>query len=304
MEWRQILGFYHLVKEGSFTKAANATLRTQPALSQQIKALEEELGCRLVERLGRGKLRLTPAGERFLEFARTVIREHSDLEESLNEIVGEAKGSLAVAAPFTTLYYLFPGILKRYTRQFPHVRLTVLDRPQSQVVELVRSGGVDFGVALEQVAPGDLESIPWKEVASVLMTPKNHPLAGRNDLTIEDIAHFPLILPPATPAHTGRVALESLLAQRGLKYHVIMESSNVDLSSVYVEAGLGVALATVVVDLDILEGRNLVFVALEGYFEPARLAVIMRRGLEPLSYRRAFLDGLGLTWPQVASLPT
>ena len=69
MEWQQMLGFYHVARLGSFTKAGEATFRTQSALSQQIKALEEELGCRLLERIGKRKLRLTSPGERFFRFA-------------------------------------------------------------------------------------------------------------------------------------------------------------------------------------------------------------------------------------------
>ena len=71
MEWQQIIGFNYVAKLGSFTKAANATFRTQSAISQQIKNLEEELGCQLLERIGKRNLRLTSAGERFfLSFQR------------------------------------------------------------------------------------------------------------------------------------------------------------------------------------------------------------------------------------------
>jgi len=72
MEWQQIIGFYHVAKFGSFTRAAEATFRTQSALSQQIKALEEELECQLLERIGKKKIQLTPAGERLFTQKRRV----------------------------------------------------------------------------------------------------------------------------------------------------------------------------------------------------------------------------------------
>ena len=81
MEWQQIIGFHHLAKLGSFTRAAAATFRTQSALSQQIKALEEELDCPLVERIGKRKLRLTPAGERFAQFTEAILRRREQLQE-------------------------------------------------------------------------------------------------------------------------------------------------------------------------------------------------------------------------------
>ena len=73
MEWQQIIGFYHVAKLGSFTKAADATFRTQSALSQQVRNLERELDCRLLERIGKRKLRLTAAGERVFEFSETML---------------------------------------------------------------------------------------------------------------------------------------------------------------------------------------------------------------------------------------
>ena len=107
MEWQQVIGFYQIAKLGSFTKAAEATFRTQPALSQQIKALEEELDCHLFERIGKRKLRLTSAGERFLTFAESILENYDSLREDLNELKGSQKGRLKIAAPFTTLYHLF-----------------------------------------------------------------------------------------------------------------------------------------------------------------------------------------------------
>lgn len=79
MEWQQIVGFYHVVRLGSFTKAADVTFRTQSALSQQIKSLEQELECRLLERIGRKRLRLTLGGEQLFQFAQTIMEKHDHL---------------------------------------------------------------------------------------------------------------------------------------------------------------------------------------------------------------------------------
>ena len=113
MEWQQIIGFYHVAKLGSFTKAAEATFRTQSALSQQIGRLEDELECRLLERVGRRRLRLTFAGERLFEFSETVLRRYDALIEEIDALKTAQKGRLRIAAPFTTLYHLFPFSLKR-----------------------------------------------------------------------------------------------------------------------------------------------------------------------------------------------
>lgn len=119
MEWQQLLGFYHVVRLGSFTKAAEATLRTQSALSQQIKSLEEEFSCQLLERIGKRRLQLTPAGEKVLAFAELVLSNFELLQEELAEIKNLPRGRLQVAAPFTTLFHLLPNLLQDYRRQFP-----------------------------------------------------------------------------------------------------------------------------------------------------------------------------------------
>lgn len=292
MEWQQLVGFHQVAKLGSFTKAAEATFRTQSALSQQIKALEEEFGCPLLERIGKKKLRLTTAGERFLNFCTAVLGNYQHLQEELNEIKGLKKGHLRLAAPFTTLYHLFRDLLPAYIGKYPQVQLSILDRSQESVLELVKAGDLDFGLTLESAAPKDLVSRRWRRVEKVLLTPPDHPLAGLKRPTMEEIAKYPLILPPPSLRYTGRRILEDYFRELGLTYHVIMESSNVELSSLYVEMGLGISFATVALELPLPERRNLAFIPLNHYFPPDYIAVIMRRDKVLAPYKQAFLEML------------
>ena len=289
MEWQQVIGFYHVARLGNFTRAAEATFRTQSALSQQVKALEEELGCLLIERIGRRKLRLTEAGEQFFRFAEGVLENYEILTESLQDLQGIRKGTLSIAAPFTTLYHLFPKILREYVARYPQVRLTILDRPQKTAISLVNGGDVDFGFALESMIPSGLVISRWKKVETVLMTPLGHPLTEETEVTFEKIAQYPLILNPKDPLDSCRPNVEEKLQRLGLPYHVILESSNVDLSSLCVEQGLGIAFATIVRDLPILSKRKLQFVSLNHYYEPDYLAVVGRKNRKLTSHKRAFL---------------
>jgi DNA-binding transcriptional LysR family regulator len=290
MEWQQIIGFYHVARLGSFTKAAAATLRTQSALSQQIKSLEEEFGCLLIERIRKGKLRLTPAGEEFLRFATESLEKHACLIESLAELQGIQTGTLRVAAPYTTLHHLLPNFIQSYLEQFPRIQLTILDRPQETVIELLKSGDVDFGIVLESSVPRDLIAFRWKRVETVLLTPTGHPLTTLGQVTLDEIAKYPLILPPKGQPRAGRHDVEARLQDLGLTYRVIMESSNVDLSSLYAEMGLGVSFATVVRDLEILKNRNLELIPLDHCFEPDHIAVIPCKKWRLSSHKAAFLS--------------
>ncbi len=290
MEWQQIIGFYQVAKLGSFTKAGDATFRTQSALSQQIKSLEEELDCQLFERIGKRKLRLTSAGERFFEFAEAILENYDCLKEDLSELQGLQKGRLRIAAPFTTLYHLVPETLKEYIKQFSYVELTILDRSQQVVIELVRNGDIDLGFTLESEVPKDLSLLRWKKVETVLMVPVGHPLAEAERVTLRQIAKYSLILPPKDLRFTCRRILEERFQKLGLDYQIVMESSNVELTSLYVEMGLGISFATVVRDLPALEKRNLAFIPMDTLLKPDFIAVLMRRDKVLTSYKSAFIN--------------
>jgi len=292
MEWQQILGFYHAARLGSFTRAAEATFRTQSALSQQIRALEEEFGSELFERIGRKKLKLTAEGERFLRFAESVLEGYNALREELDEVKGACRGNLKVAAPFTTLYHLFPERIKGYLDRFPQVELTLLDRTQRKVVELVRGGDVDFGLVLESIVSADLSSIRWQKVETMLMVPEGHPLTRLKRVTWRQLAKYPLILPPKSARYAGRSRLEENLERLGIGCRVAMESANVELSAVYVEIGLGISFATVVSNLPVLGQRKLQFISLSHYFKPDYVCIAARKGKVLNSYKNAFLQAL------------
>jgi DNA-binding transcriptional LysR family regulator len=290
MEWQQLLGFYQVARLGSFTKAAAATFRSQSALSQQVRALEEELDCPLLERLGRRKLRLTPAGEKFLDFAQSLLAKYETLKGELNELKGLNQGELRLAAPFTTLYHLLPEALQVYRREFPDVDLILLDRSQPAVIALVKDGEVDFGLALESQVPKDLAARRWQPLHTVLLTPRDHPLTARSKVTLRQIARYPLILPPRGPGYTHRQVLEEQFHKLGLTPHIVMESANVELSARYVELGLGVSFATLAQRLPEMSGRNLAFLPLHRYFPPDHLAVVLRRDKVLTAYKKAFIN--------------
>ena len=288
MEWQPLLGFYHVAKLGSFTRAAEATFRTQSALSQQVKALEDELGTPLLERLGKRRLKLTPAGDRLFTFAQGLLTQWERLREEVHTLQGRPQGPLSLAAPFTTLYHLLPEALLAYLKQYPQVELTLLDRPQASVFALVKNGDVDFGLALQSLVSRDLAAARWQPVDTVLLAPVNHPLTQRRRVTWRQIARYPLILPPRGHESGGRRLLEEQFRKLGLSFRVILESSNVELSARYVETGLGLAFATLARGLP--PRPHLAFIPLNHYFKPDHLALVMRRDKVLTPYKQAFIN--------------
>ncbi len=289
MDWNQITGFYHVAKHGSFTKAAEAIFKTQSALTHQVKSLESELGCLLFERIGKRRIRLTTAGERLYSFAEELMKKHHSLIDDLNELKGIKKGQLKIAAPFTTLYNLLPVPLERYTTDLPWVELTVLDRTQKNVIQLLKEGEVDFGFILESMVPKELHREKWKKVEVVLLVPAGHPLTREKQVNPGHLADYPLILPPWGAEFSYRQKLDRLFSEYNLEYRVVMESSNVELSSLYCEMGLGITFATVVRDLPALRNRNLAVIPLDRYFDPDYICIAMRPDIVLPSYKEAFV---------------
>jgi DNA-binding transcriptional LysR family regulator len=289
MEWQQLKGFYHAAKLGSVTRAAEATFRTQSALTQQIASLERELECRLFERVGKRKIVLTPAGERLFRFAESILQEHAKLLADLGEQKGVKRGRLRIAAPFTTLYHLLPKVLKSYHERHPWVELTVLDRTQREAVGLIKSGDVDFGVVLESMVPRELFCRQWVKVEPILMIPTGHPLANAKRVSLEKISQYPLILPPKSSDQYHRNNLEELFRKHGLEYTVVMESSNVELSSLYVETGLGISFASIVKNLPVFRKRKIATASLSHLLETEYLCIAARSESRMADYHKMFL---------------
>ena len=232
-------------------------------------------------------MRLTSAGERFFKFSENILERYDSLTEELNEVKGLQIGHLRMAAPFTTLYHLIPFALKSYIKKFPNVELTILDRSQQDILDLIKHGDIDLGLVLESNVQTDLTAIRWKKVRTVLMTPIGHPLAKVKRVTLKQIGKYPLILPPKNIKY--RSNLERRFQKLGIDHHIIMESSNVELSSLYVEMGLGISFATVVEDLVELKKRNLEFLPLDHLFKPDYIVVVMRKDKTLISYKNAFV---------------
>ncbi|MHB8918188.1 MAG: LysR family transcriptional regulator substrate-binding protein, partial [Desulfocucumaceae bacterium] len=106
-------------------------------------------------------------------------------------------------------------------------------------------------------------SIRWKKVETVLLTPTGHPLEGIKNVSIRDITQYPLIMPPKSVDYLNRRNLEEVFRKYNLSYRIVIESSNIELSSLYVEMGLGITFATVVKDLSIFKKRGLAVIPLD-----------------------------------------
>ena len=292
MEWQQIIGFYHVARLNSFTRAAEATFRTQSALSQQIKALERELGGPLVERIGRGNLKLTPAGELLFAYCQSALDGRKHFLSELNRLRGRYAGRLSIAAPFASFYRLLGDILTDFFQQYPDVEPTLFERTPQEIVDGVRNGEIDLGLVMVSAAPKDLIVRPWKRAESVILAPVGHPVTVRKRITLAAVAEYPLILLPRDQRYAARDNLEETLQTAGLPCRIVMESSNIMLSAEYAQRGLGIAFVKLVAGFEKFLPPGLAVMSLNHLFKKDSLAVIYRKTKKLADYEQKFLKHL------------
>jgi DNA-binding transcriptional LysR family regulator len=288
MEWQQIIGFHQVAKFGSITKAAEATFRTQSALSQQISALEREMSCLLFERSGKRRLRLTPAGERFLQFAISLLGEQEDLIREIKEMKRENVGRLRIVAQFAPLYYFFPEIFRTYRDLYPLVDLLIIERPPREAMELVREGEADMAIGTESMALNDLTAFRLRELNNFMLVPHDCPIGKNGPITLEEIAKYPLIIGPHHMRTIHQRLLNSL-EELKIPHQVIMESTNLVLSSRYVELGVGITIFSAWFGIDMPSKKRFRVIPIDHIIKPDHVAVFLRKDKKLQNYQNAFL---------------
>ncbi len=233
--------FWAVARHGSLTRAGIELGISESAISQRVKALETYLGTRLYESPG-GRVRLTEAGQRVREMA---IGLFDRLEQFTADLAAEEQaGTLVVAAEEPTLRYLLPGVIQRFRRERPRVRLQVVSRLVGEIIEMVRQGEADLGIIPQQhPLPEIVRFVSWRSFEAYLVLPKDHPLVRRGRpplralLNAETVMRYPLIIPETTAPRSDRVGLA--LAREGLPYNIAFQVGSMDTVKHYVASGLG-----------------------------------------------------------------
>ncbi len=274
MELHHLRTFREVVRERSFTAAARKLFLTQPAVSQQIKALETEIGERLLERSGRD-VRTTDAGALLLETAEKVLRELDDGTARIREARDQGEGTVVIACGDTTALYLLPPVLAAFRREFPKAEVAVRCHGSPEVVALVLCGGADLGVATESsdLDPA-LESGQLLEENLVLAVPPGHRFHATGPAQLSDLEGEDAVL-LARPA-TTRAVIDDGLARAGVKLNPTLESGNFEVVKAYVARGFGISiLPALAVTED--DRRKFAIHALPGSFPRRRLMVLRRK---------------------------
>ena len=194
MDVRQLRYFLAVAEHRHFTRAAQASFVSQPALSQQIRALERELGAPLFDRLT-GGVELTTAGQVLRGYAERILRELENAKVAVEEVVGTVRGELSVSTVHTANLALVVDVLGRFREEHPAVTVRIHEERSVDVVESVLSGRVNLGITYFPAARDALQATPLYEEELALVVPEAHPLAGQT-VQLTNLAGLPLIVPP------------------------------------------------------------------------------------------------------------
>ena len=236
MDFDQLETFLEVARLCSFSRAAEKRFRTQPAVSSQIRALEEEVGARLLDRSG-GKVSLTAAGKLFLKYAENAIEERKAVCVAIAETERIPRGEIVVGANEGTCLHVLPEVFAEFKKNYPDVAVGIKRADYAKTLDSLIDNSVDFGVVSLPVTDARLTVVPIHRDELVIIAPPHHPLARLKSATIEEVGAFPLLMPKS--GHT-RDALENLFHERRMKPQVSMELDSSELLKRFVAADVGV----------------------------------------------------------------
>jgi DNA-binding transcriptional LysR family regulator len=241
MDLRQLEIFAKVAELGSFSKAAEALHLTQPTVSEHIRALEDELGVRLLDRLRRGAA-VAPAGQLLLTYATRMLALSREARQAMSGFQGKMSGDLVVGASTIPGEYVLPALLGRFKDKYPEIAVTLLIGDSQAVVDWVAEGRVELGVVGARLAQ---RSVDYRELMpdeEVVVVPPGHPWFGRKQIVLEDLAGEPLLL--RERGSGTRAALEHALAAAGVELaslRIVGEMGSTQAIKQAVKAGVGIS---------------------------------------------------------------
>jgi LysR family hydrogen peroxide-inducible transcriptional activator len=240
MEVHQLRYFCAVAETGSFTRAAEREQVAQPSLSQQIMKLEEELGVRLFDRLGRA-VRLTDPGQVFLPRARTILSELRAAKEEVAERQSTVSGAVCVGVIPTIAPYFLPARIAVFSRRYPQASITVVEDVTVHLLDRLRGGLVDLAIMALPARGHDLECFPLLTERLFAILPKGHDLARRRSVMMKELRQEPFLL--LRDDHCFRETAIEVCKRARIMPQIVFESGQFSSILGMVAAGLGISIA-------------------------------------------------------------
>jgi LysR family cys regulon transcriptional activator len=225
----------------NITAAARQLHASQPAISRQLKLLEEDLGFQVFERRGRALVRTTPAGDEIIARAVKILREIRNIHRVSSSLSETVAGPLSIATTHTQARYVLPQVIRGFLAQYPDVRVHLHQGTSEQIAEMSAHDRVDLAIATgsEELFP-HLLRLPLYRWHRAIIVPRGHPLASAGRLTLNELARHSIVT--YAFSFSGRASLQALFDTAGLAPDVALTAYDSDVIKTYVRAGLGVGI--------------------------------------------------------------
>lgn len=270
------------------SSTAESLFTSQPGISKQVRMLEDELGVQIFGRTGKHLTHITPAGQEVINIAQQVLEQVNAIKSVAAEHNQPDCGHLNIATTHTQARYALPKVIERFIQQYPKVSLHMHQGSPEQISEAAAKGRADFAIATEALhLYQDLIMLPCYHWNRSVLVSRDHPLANVEQLTIADIAEYPIV----TYVHgfTGRSALDKAFAAAGKEPRIVFTATDADVIKTYVRMGLGVGVVASMA-YDEQEDSDLVAISAHHLFEPSTTKIGFRRGTFLRGYMYEFME--------------
>lgn len=286
MDFEQLKTFQLVSRLKSFSRAAEKLGVTQPAISAQVRSLENEVGARLFDREG-GKVTFTAAGRLFEPFAEHCLQCHSHILAGVSELYHSARGEIAVSTSEGTSLYVLPTVFAHFKKLYSRVHLSIVRAERSMTLEAVFSRDVDFGIVSTPVKDSRLliHNIHKDEV--VLVTAPGHPLGNKGTVKLDEMVQFPLLM---MKHGRQREKISQFFQSKDVEPRIAMELESSELLKRLIGAGIGIGfLPYTNVKADETQGL-LKTLKVEGMRVQRELALVFRKDKTLTRAAQAFLE--------------
>ena len=239
LDTRQLRAFAVLARTGSFTKAATELHLTQSAVSHAMKALEQEAGCRLLDRTGK-KVTPTEAGELLLVHAERILAEMAHARAALEKLGKWGQSRLRIGASATACQHVLPPVLREFGQEFPKCRITIEPGDTPEMIELLRGGKIDLAVNLEPPSREPLEFRPLFNDEMRFIVAPSHPWAVNGRVPREDVAMQNYIL-YSRKSYTGAM-IDDYFSEEEIALRTAIEMGSISAIKEMVKLDIGVSI--------------------------------------------------------------
>lgn len=225
----------------NLTEAAKVLFTSQPGVSKAILELEDELGVDIFRRHGKRIRNLTEPGKRILTSIERILMEVETLKRVGKDFAAQDQGNFVIATTHTQARYALPRVLTEFTKLFPKVRVSIQQGSPQQIADMLIHDRADIAIATEGIAGIEgLLSLPGYQWQHVVAVQPDHPLLAKKNISLEDLAEYPIIT--YDQAFAGRSKIDKAFLSKNLHPDVVLEAIDADVIKTYVETGMGIGI--------------------------------------------------------------